>query len=317
MSTPRDDHRDQGTDAAAERGPEAPTDAAATGPVRDDELAPTAVLDDVRATEVIDPLPAAQAEGATTPSDRPRRRAKPWIIVVTCVLALVAVLVVADVVTRSVLEQRIVEQIEANLPEGVDGEVTAHVAGFSVLAQLATGSLEQITLDASGLEVDGNPLDAHVVAEGVPVQQGAPIDRVSGTVDLDEASVNALVELPGENGEISIGDGTLGYQTSMEVLGLDLGASITASAEAAGTNVLLTPVGVELSAGENSFELGGLAQQLLGDAQLDVCVAQYLPAGVQVEQITLTEGHAQVAFTASDVPFEEASLRTNGTCDAS
>ena len=324
MSTPRDEN----ADAAAERAASGAADAAAsperdadqtpgehpTGVIApDDELRQTAVLDDVRATEVIDPLPGEQVPAAR--ADRPRRRVKAWIIVLTSIVALVALVVVADLVTRSILEQRISEQSEASLPDGVEGDVVATVGGFSVLGQLATGSLEEITFDAPGLEVDGNPLDVHLVARGVPGQRGATIERVSGTVDVDEASVNHLVEVPGADGEISLGDGTLGYSTSVEVLGLELTASVTASAEAAGTNVLLTPVGVELSAGGKEIDLGGLAQRLLGDGQIDVCVAKYLPEGVLVEDIALTEGHAHVAFTSTDVVYGDDSLQTLGTCD--
>ncbi|GAA1841375.1 LmeA family phospholipid-binding protein [Agromyces salentinus] len=308
MSTPRDEGRDEGTDAAEPREPDR------------DELAPTAVLDDVRPTEVIQPLGAERGEdGASveTGTGRPRRRVKPWAIALVSVVAVGALLVVADLVTRSALEQRIVDEVEANLPEGVEGEVSAHLGGFSVLAQLVTGSFEEVTLDVPGLEVRGNPLDAHVVAAGVPLQEGAPIDRVTGTVDIDEASLNQLVEIPGADGEISLGEGTLGYGTTFQVLGFDLSAAVTASAEAAGTSVLLTPVGVEVSAGGNDLDLSGLAQQVLGDEQVEVCVAEYLPAGLLVEDIALTDGHARVAFTATDIPFEEASLRTTGTCDGS
>ncbi|GAA1526962.1 hypothetical protein BJ978_002082 [Agromyces terreus] len=321
MSTPSDENRDERADAA-EQPPAVEADALATAeggdPAPREELEQTAVLDDVRSTEVIEPLPG-EAGGAAAPvaaEPRRKRRVAPWVIVLTCVVALAAVLVVADLVTRSLLEQRIVDQTEQNLPGGVEGEVTAHIGGFSVLAQLATGSFEQITLDAPELAVNGNPLDAHVVAHGVPVQEGRTIDRVAGTVDIDEASVNAFVDIPGVDGEISLGDDAIGFRMPFEVLGFELSASVTAEAEAAGTSVLLTPVGVELSAGGNDLDLKGFAQQVLGDSPIDVCVAQYLPEGLMVDDIAVTSGHAKIAFAATDVAFEEDSLRTRGTCDA-
>ncbi|MET4159651.1 DUF2993 domain-containing protein [Agromyces sp. PvR057] len=303
--------------------------------VPDDELAPTAVLDplpaDHQPTEVIHDgvapavapvaagTPPAEAPAATPPVDQApadpdrRRTRRRWLIAGAIVLVVAALLVVADLLTRSAIEQGIAAEAESSLPENVDGDVDVQVGGFSVLAQLLTGSLAQITADAPQLTVDGNPIAVHLVAHGVPVSQGGTIDFVEGEVTADAASLNALVDVPGVDGEIVFGDGTVGYKGQFEVLGLPIHYSVTAEAEAAGTSVVLTPVGVELGTGERKLALDNMPNLLR--TPLDVCVAKYLPEGAQVDGIELTPGEATVSFQASDLAFSEEALQVLGTCE--
>ncbi|ANJ27593.1 DUF2993 domain-containing protein [Agromyces aureus] len=344
MSTPRDGFDE--TDAAGGREPHeaaeaaeaaavvpepvAPAPVAPEPVVADDALAPTAVLEplpaDHQQTEVIRdgvapvaPAEDAGAAAAVPPAEKPpvdsarRRTRRRWILAGVIVLVVVAVLVVADLLTRSAIEQRIADEAQASLPENVQGDVDVKIGGFSVLAQLLTGSLEQITADAPKLEVDGNPIDVHLVAHGVPVQEGGTIDLVEGTLTADAASVNALVEVPGVDGEIVFGDGTLGYTGQFELLGLAIPYSVTATAEAAGTSVLLTPVGVELGSGDRALVVENMPSLLRNP--IDVCVAKYLPAGAQVDDVEITTGRATVSVTASDLPLGEESLQALGTCD--
>ncbi|MFF2370162.1 DUF2993 domain-containing protein [Agromyces sp. NPDC058110] len=352
MSTPRDDFdetdaaggRASDDAAVAGRAPDAAEpDGAAPEP--DEQLQPTAVLEPLSAdhqpTEVIPDgvtagaasstaagAPGAAGAGAGVGGDaaprdtgRPaagsgagrRRTGRGWIIAGAIVLVVAALLVIADLVTRSAIEQRISEQAEAGLPEQVEGDVDVQIGGFSMLAQLLTGSIGRITADAPDLQVDGSPIAVHLVANGVPVQQGGTIDFVEGTVTADEAALNALVDVPGVDGEITLGDGVVGYRGSIELLGIEVGYSVTAEAEAAGTSVLLTPVGVELGSGDRSLVLDDLPGLLRNP--LDVCVADRLPQGAEVSGIEVTPGQAVISFQARDLALDEESLEVTGSCD--
>lgn len=320
MSTPPDDR----SDAAGGPVPDAPRpvdDPSATGEV----LQPTAVLEplpaDAQPTEVIAggvaPASAAGA-GAPPPADDParagrRRTRRGWLIAGASVLLVAAGLVVADLVTRSAIEQRITDEAQAALPEGVEGAIDVEVGGFSVLAQLLTGSFSRISVDAPELSIQGNPIDVHVVGQGVPIREGETIDFVEGTVTADADSLNALVEVPGAEGEIVFGDGTVGYRGQVELFGFELRYSVTAEAEAAGSSVILTPVGVELGTGERDLAGGALPDLL--QTPLDVCVAKYLPEGVEVDDIVLEPGVSTVSFQASDLPFAREVVQVMGTCD--
>ncbi|SFR87115.1 Protein of unknown function [Agromyces sp. CF514] len=350
MSTPRDGHDE--TDAAGGRvpddaavagqaseaqAPEVPAPEADAAP--DEQLQPTAVLEPLSAdhqpTEVIhDGAVAAAAPAAAVPAavgadasagagsadaaasgatPERRRTGRGWIIAGAIVLAVAALLVVADLVTRSIIEQRIAAEAEAAFPEQVQGDVDVEIGGFSVLAQLLTGSIGQITADAPDLQVEGSPIAVHLVAHGVPVQQDGTVDFVEGSVTADAASLNALIDTPGVDGEITLGDGVVGYQGQIQLLGIEVDYSVTAEAEAAGTSVLLTPVGVEFGSGDRTLALDDLPGLLRNP--LDVCVAKYLPQGAEVSGIEITPDRAVVSFQARDLPLGEEALQVTGTCD--
>ncbi len=95
------------------------------------------------------PLRLAAAPSADGSGRSPRgRAARVWITVVAVVAALAALVVVADVITRNVAEARFAEEIEANLPDGVEGDVGVTIGGLSVIAQYLSGTMQHVELSA-------------------------------------------------------------------------------------------------------------------------------------------------------------------------
>jgi LmeA-like phospholipid-binding len=307
-----------------------PTDAAGGTPT-DDDLRATAVIPaDEQATEVIRPAtpvrpaapPAPQGAPARTtapaaPAERkPRgRAARIWITVVAVVVALVALIVVADVIVRNIAEARFAEEIEANLPDGVEGDVGVTIGGLSVIAQYLSGTMQRVELSAPELDVEGVPIAVDVVGEGVPVDLALPVEHLTATIEADAAAVNRLVDVQGIEGELAFGDGTVGYSDSVRFLGFPIEFTVTARPTAAGDTVLLEPVGVDVEAGGGSIDVSGIVDRLLGDDPIPVCVAEHLPAGVEVQQLTVEPTGAAVALQADGLRLDEASLATLGSCD--
>jgi len=246
---------------------------------------------------------------------RPRRRAgRVWGILAVLVVVLAALAVVADVVVRNIAEQRFAEQIRANLPEGVDGEVDVTIGGLSVIAQYLSGSMDRVELSAPELDVNGAPVAVDVVGEDVPVDLASPVARVSGTITADEASLNRLVAVAGVEGGFTLGDGVVGYAGTLDVLGLAIDYSVTARPTAAGDSVLLQPEGADVGAGGDAVDVSGLVNRLLGEDPLTVCVAEYLPEGVDVHDLAITPDAVTVELRAQELMLDEASLARTGTC---
>ena len=304
-----------------------------------DDAGATAVIPvDEQATEVIVPAASAAPAGSaaqpvaatpappvaatplTAPADgsgrkRRGRAARVWITVVAVVGALVALVVVADVITRNIAEARFAEEIEANLPDGVEGDVNVTIGGLSVIAQYLSGTMQHVELSAPDLTVDGSPIAVDVVGQGVPVDLAAPVEHLTATIEADQAAVNGLISVQGIDGDLTFGDGTVGYTGSTRFLGLRIEYTVTAEPTAAGDTVLLQPVGAEVSAGGGSLDVSGIVDRLLGDDPVPVCVAEHLPEGVEVQQITVEPDNATVALTADGLRLDEASLATLGSCD--
>ncbi|MFC9561483.1 DUF2993 domain-containing protein [Agromyces sp. NPDC056965] len=312
-----------------------PTAVIGTG---DDAPGATAVIEPVAAdeqpTEVFEPYAAAGAAAgasaaaggaaAATPSDAraeaPRERrglgrgARIWIVVGVVLAVVVALVVVADILARGIAEQRVAEEIEANLPDGVEGDVDVAIGGFSVIAQYLSGTMQHVELDAPALTVDGTPLAVSVVAEGMPVDLESSVDRLTATITADADSVNQLITVAGVETGLTLGEGTVGYEGRIEVFGLPITYQVTATPVAAGGSVLLEPEAVEVGAVGASIDVSGIVERLLGGDPLEVCIADRLPAGVQLESIAVTPGAAAVRLQADGLVLDSASLEQKGTC---
>ncbi|MDQ0895516.1 LmeA family phospholipid-binding protein [Agromyces ramosus] len=307
---------------------------------RADAAAPAVPADDEQATKVIEPIdpdgqPTEVIEGgvrptvaaaSTGPADSsgagdtaPRRRrmsrgARVAIAIVAVVVALVAIVIVVDVVARTIAQQRVAEEIEGNLPAGVEGDVDVAIGGFSVIAQYLSGTMEQVTLTAPQLEVAGAPLDVTIVAEGVPVDLESPVRELEAVINAGEASVNQLVAAAGVDAALVLGEGTVAYDGQIELLGIPITYAVTARPTAAGDTVLLEPVGVEVDAGGGSLDASSIIDRLLGSDPVAICVADRLPQGVEVESIAVAPGNVRVGLAAQGITLDTASLQQTGTC---
>lgn len=255
-------------------------------------------------------LPAAEAPA------RPRRplwlRLLLWIGIP--VVAVIVLLVVVDSVVRVAAEQRVSAEIEKNLPSDVKADISTHIGGFSVLQQYLSGTFERVELTAPHVVAQGAPLSAKLVATGVPTDFSKPVAQATGTLSISQDSLNKLVQIPGATGDITLGDGTIGYDGSISLLGLPVQYTVTATPEAAGKQVLLTADKASLKTGAGNVNLNRLLQALTSQGPFPVCAAQYLPDGVEVAGIAVTPGHATVTLTAPDVVLDQKFLNSKGSC---
>ncbi|MBM7831158.1 hypothetical protein JOE59_001863 [Agromyces cerinus] len=327
------DEHDAG-DAPETTGPVEPVGIDETG---DDGSGDTLVIEtdasDEQPTEVIEPYAAAgaaagasaAAAGATaatppTDADEPRERqrlgraARIWIVVGIVLAVVVALVVVADLVARGIAEQRVAEEIEANLPDGVEGDVTVAIGGFSVIGQYLSGTMQHVELDAPALTVEGAPIAVSVVAEGMPVDLASPVEQLTATITADADSINQLITVAGVETGLTLGDGTVGYEGSIEIFGLPITYQVTATPVAAGDSVLLEPEGVEVGAVGASIDVSGVIERLLGGDPLEICIADRLPEGVQLESIAVAPGAAAIRLQADGLVLDSASLEQKGTC---
>ncbi|MGD8195865.1 DUF2993 domain-containing protein [Herbiconiux sp. P18] len=247
----------------------------------------------------------------TVPAAEPRRRRWVWWLV-GIVVVLAVLVVVADVALRAYAQGQAESQIEQQLPDNVEGDVAVSIGGFSFLAQVLGGSLDEVTLDAPSLTVQGVPIAAHVVATGVPTDLAKPVGDIRAQVTLDQDAVDSVITLPGD-ATLALGDGDVSYEGSLELFGVPIGYRVTGQVTASGTDVVIQPQGAELTQGGSTLDLGGALQGVASDP-ITVCVAQYLPQGVSVQSFDVAPQQATVVVTASDFVVGEDSLRTLGTC---
>jgi hypothetical protein len=257
------------------------------------------------------------------PREARRRRRGPrggtvfiWILVLAVIgVGLAFGLRIIDQTVRGVAQDQAEKQIADQLPGQVTGRVDVSIEGEWVIPQLIRGRLDRVVLDGQNLQADGTPFQAHIVATDVPTDQERTVGSVVATVSMDEAPASALLaKTAGTPPDLKFGDGTLGYSGSTRILGLTLGYTVAAEPVLRdGSTVVITPAQVQLQAGSLKVDLAKTIQGIR-DITYPVCVAQYLPAGVAVQDVTVTDARASVTVASDSLKLTRDSLGVAGSC---
>ncbi|MDZ8171222.1 LmeA family phospholipid-binding protein [Microbacterium xanthum] len=270
---------------------------------------------DTRPTE---PLPEWAVPAERTASRR--RRVWPWLVglgvfvLLAVVAAVVGEWVARETVTRTVRAQ-VADALE--LPE--DQTVEVAVAGL-VLPQLIAGTLDELTVSGDDLPLGPLTGDVVVVAEGVPVRGDAPARRIGADLTLEADQVAQL--LTGLDGfpdaEVTLDEPDVRFDTSFEVFGLEIPVGVSLTPTAAEGAIALSPAGIEvagarLTADQVRDQFGLIASVVLQD--WTICVAEYLPAGVTLDEIAVVGDRIVVDAAVDGAITVDEQLQEPGTCD--
>lgn len=261
-------------------------------------------------------------QGAASPSERTRLPVRRRVLTAVIILVVATLVVVggaylAEYITRGVAEDAVAAAVESNLPSNVDGTVDVDIAGDWVLLQLIAGRMENVTLTSDDVTFDGIPVEnLAVTASGVPLDLAAAVETIDATVSLDSATLNQLLTLPGNDPEISLGDGTVGYDDTTTVFGIPIGYAVTAALAPDGTDLLITPQSSELTTEMGNIDVSGLVDRIVGAEPVRICLADSLPVGVSISAIEVRDGIADLSLAASDFTLAPSSFRTTGECPA-
>lgn len=245
---------------------------------------------------------------------RRRRALRRALLSVGVVVVAVGLFFATDAVVRQIAVNMTRDQIEKSLPSDVTAKnLSVTVDGFSVIAQLMTGRLEKVELRSSDVRVQGNRVSASVVARGVPLDSSKPVQQIEGTMVIGQDAVNAFVDLP--NGTtVTLRRNEVGLKGTGQILGIDVGYTASVSPVLQnGDTVVLTPVSVSVSAGGGAFDVTRFAKDLV-PSSIPICVAQYLPKGVEATGLAVHDRSATVAVSARDLALDERSLQSRGSC---
>ncbi|MFD1721691.1 DUF2993 domain-containing protein [Amnibacterium endophyticum] len=267
------------------------------------------------------PVGARQGGGGptgTAPVRTQRRRRRRWPIVLAVVVVVVLALaviaaIVADGIVRDRAERQIAQSVEANLPDGVQGDVTATVDGFSALQQLAAGSFDHVSLRTSGLTVAGADSAASAELYGVPVD-GGPIGDATVHLTVGQRAFRDLPALQQVNATAPrLGNGTVTTSLQQSFLGLAVTVRVALKPTLEDQVVHLEPSDATLTAGPASVPATAIVRQLLPNG-VDVCAAEYLPKPIRLTALQVRPGQVRATLQARDLDPERLSLDDTGTC---
>ncbi|TFB99846.1 DUF2993 domain-containing protein [Cryobacterium adonitolivorans] len=260
----------------------------------------------------------------TSPTLPKRRRpARGLLVTLIALIALVGIFFAVDAGLRGYAQNRVASEIDAGLPAGVTGDVDVAIGGASVIVQYLTGSFERVELTAPALSVNDVPASVSVVATGVPTDTTQPIGHVDGTVDLDQAALNALLQIAlaeadadpaARDAEFELGTNEITYTGELSVFGLPIGYQATATPSVTADSLVLTPTDAQVTSGAGSLDVSRLVELALGTQPISLCVAEYLPQGVTLTDVQTTAERARITLESSTLTLTEQSLTTLGSC---
>lgn len=222
--------------------------------------------------------------------------------VVGTVVAAVVVgggLVVADVLARSVAEQDAERAVMRELE--VDGTPDVRIEGFPFLTQLLARTLDDVTVTAAAVTVDGFRL-TDVDASGQDVSLEAPHVagdvRIEATVPVETVS-RLVAERTGLTVDVTVDGGAL--RASGDLLGAQLSAGLVPRVEDG--RLLVEVQDLALGARELRVEdlPGGLGERL-GAVEIPV---EGLPEGTALEAAQVVPDGVRVTATGADVALQE------------
>ena len=246
-----------------------------------------------------------------------RRGLVPLIIVGVLAILLVVAYFLVDNGVRAFAQDRAETEISNRMPASVTGDVTVAIGGTSVIAQFIAGSFDQIELTAPNLTVDGVPASVHVIARDVSTNTAKAIGSLNATLDLDQDALNKLVRASGTapaDAVMTLGDGTVSYTGTVALFNFNVGYSATATASATGDTLNFTPTEVTVTSGVGDIDATPLVNLILQQAPIGVCVASYLPGGVELTGVDISPERARVTLESSSLRLTAQSLTTLGSC---
>jgi len=248
-----------------------------------------------------------------------RARGLAWLVVI--VLAVVALVFGADAALRAYAEKRMETEIAQSLPKGVTAPgLSVSVRGFSFLAQYAKGRFSDVEVQAPAITTERGSVSATLQAKDVTIDRSfekAPVlGSMQGTLHVTEDAVNSLVALPDPTASIGLSKRTITYMATAQVLGLPLSYSAAVHPVADGAMVRLYPESVNVTSGPVHFDVKSLLGGIFDGKPISVCVAPYLPAGLNIGDISIASSKASIDFQADDFSLDPKTFDTHSECPA-
>jgi hypothetical protein len=288
------------------------------------ETQPTAVGRTKRNTK---PLPVQNDEPVVVLLDAPtkKRRRWPWVlggILLVLAILLVIAFFIADAYAKDYARAYIKERIVAVLGIEPGTPVTVDIGDGSVLLQALRGKLDQIDVTADQVDFGILKGAATVHAEGVPLDQNAPVDSLEVTFAVAEGDVGALAgNLSGlELESIALEEPEIVATTTFSFFGFQIPVGMGIEPSADEGRIVFTPTSIRL--GEDSYTadelkntFGGFADQLL--RQQSFCVAENLPAALTIVGVEVVQKSLIVTIDGDGAALGGPDLSTAGVCPAS
>jgi hypothetical protein len=251
----------------------------------------------------------------------PRRRTTIALLSIFGGLALVAgALWGADAWARQQVADYVTDKVQEVLSLDSDKPVTVTVAGFSVLAQLLSGTIEKVDVGVENVTIGELNGDVTLVAEGIPIDLKEPVERVQIEFAVTEESVQSIAHLLSAKAidDVELVDSEVRFTSRLSIFGftLDVGAGVepfAANGEVGFTPTSILLNGTRTDVSDFTAQFGSFADALF--TSRSICVAQYLPAALRLDSVVVRDdAFLVITISADKRVFSDEVLSKPGRC---
>ena len=249
--------------------------------------------------------------------DVPRRRssgpAKALVVLLGLVVVAGLLVVAAELVLRPIAEARAATELERALPATASGGVDVDIHGWSLLLQALRGSVDDVTVTGDDLELSGIPVQLRVDLTDVPVDGQGTTGPSTGTITVDEASVNALQAVRDTGGALTLGRSSVTYDRSFDVplLG-EVPVRVEGRPDLSddGGTLTLTPTAASVPGSGLQID----EPRVLATFAFDICVARYLPEQLQLTDVVVSPSTLALELRSDGLPLSSSAFSARGSC---
>ena len=257
-------------------------------------------------------------------TDEAPRRAipRPGIIIATIlgsVALVLAALWAVDAWARQQVADYVTEKVQQVLSLDSADNVDVSIAGFSVIAQVLTGSLDEIAVNVDDVKIGDLTGGVALTARGVPIDQTKPVDSVEIEFRVSEQGLQSVAHLlsPAAIDSVRLVEGEIRFASEFKIFGFSVQVGVGVEPFADDGQIGFTPKSVELNGARTSADelvktFGRAAQTLLQTQSF--CVARWLPEAFVLRDVAVDGRELVATIRADDAVLDEASVSTLGTC---
>ncbi|MER3389534.1 MAG: DUF2993 domain-containing protein [Microcella sp.] len=262
-----------------------------------------------------------QSASEATPHDRRRRRR--ILIAVGVVLALLGALVAAALVGESIARQQgsllIATEVREVFGLDEDHPVEVEFVGFSVLAQVAGGELDGVTVGVPGLPVGELRGDLEIFASGVPLDLEQPTERLQAVYRVAEGDLAGLSGFLAGTvvNDIALDDRLIRFGTGFDLFGVSFELAVGVEPAVRDGRLAFTPRSIEFNGQSIDVaalrsQFGGIVDPLLESR--DFCVAELLPAALTLTAVQVGDEQLVIVLDAEETALGGPGFSELGTC---
>lgn len=254
------------------------------------------------------------------PDAAPKRRSPwPWVISIGVIAVLmIAAWFAGEWLARDLVERGIRGQVVESLGVSASQQVDVEVQG-AVLPQLISGTLDDVTVSSEDVAFGSFEGDVTVRATGVPVRGDAAMTSAGASVTLDEAQVQALLAtvegFPAESVGLATPNVTMSTEIVLFGASFPVGVALAPGVEEG--DLTLTPASFDVAGADVSADAVRSQFGVLADLALrtwDVCVAQYIPAGLTLTNAVVADDALVVDVSIANDMLHDSALHQPGIC---